>query len=159
MGLVAGTLFWQQGDNPNSVIAILFQSMFFSCVGAMVLITKQFPARSIYYKHQDANFFPTWTYVVGRSVASVPTALLDAVGYGTIIYWFVGLAWDDGANISSYFMFMFLILLTALTTGLFFSIFTGVVKVVTIAQSCMSITAILFVLFSGFTVQPDVIPK
>lgn len=83
MGTVVGTLFFQQSDAPNNVVAVLFQSLFYSVVGAMTIVIKQFPERSIFYKQQDANFFPTWTYVVGRSVAAIPNAMIDAVGYGT----------------------------------------------------------------------------
>jgi ABC-type multidrug transport system ATPase subunit len=157
MGIVAGTLFWQS-DSPNSIVSILFQSMFYSCVGAMTSIVKQFAERPIFYKQQDANFFPTWTYVVGRSVASVPTSLIDSVGYGTIIFWFVGLAHNDGATVGNYFMFLLLLFVVSLTAVFFFSVFSASVSVVTIAQPCQAITMLAFILFSGFTVQPDVIP-
>jgi ABC-2 type transporter len=83
IGILAGTLFWQAQD-ANSIIAILFQSMFYACVAQMGAITRQFPDRSIYYKQQDANFFPTWSYVLGRSIASIPIAVIDAIGYGTV---------------------------------------------------------------------------
>jgi hypothetical protein len=57
MGIVAGTVFWQQSDDPQSVMGILFQSMFFVSVGAMLKVPGQFEPRSIFYKQQDANFF------------------------------------------------------------------------------------------------------
>lgn len=125
----------------------------------MTNIVRQFPDRSIFYKHQDAQFFPTWAYVFGRSMASTPIAFTDAICYGTVIYFFVGLAYNDGANISSYFMFLLLLFATSLTTGLFFSMYSALVRVVTIAQAAMALTAVVFVLFSGFTVQPNVIPN
>ena len=62
----------------------------------MTAVVKQFPDRSTFYKQQDANFFPTWTFVAGRSIAAVPNALIDAVFYGTMIYFLVGLAVDEG---------------------------------------------------------------
>jgi ABC-type multidrug transport system permease subunit len=124
----------------------------------MTSIVKQFAERPIFYKQQDANFFPTWTYVVGRSVASVPTSLIDSVGYGTIIFWFVGLAHNDGATVGNYFIFLLLLFVVSLTAVFFFSVFSASVSVVTIAQPCQAITMLAFILFSGFTVQPDVIP-
>ena len=158
MGVVVGTLFFQASGNPTSVVSAIFQSLFFSIISAMTVIVKQFPTRSIFYKHQDANFFPTWTYVAGRSVAAIPTACIDAIGYGTMIYFLVGLAHDDGATIVSYFRFVLMLFAISLTSGLFFSILSSGVKSLTLAQAGMAIFAILFVLFSGFTVQPDVIP-
>ena len=132
--------------------------MFYACVAQMNSVTKQFPNRSIYYKHQDANFFPTWCYVLGQSIASIPVAITDALGYGTLIYFCVGLAINDGAGPGNYFFFLVLLFVISLTTGLFFMIFSSAVRVVTIAQATMAITAVLFVVFCGFTVQPDVIP-
>lgn len=145
VGIVAGTLFWQT-ESVNSIISILFQSMFYACVAQMTAVVKQFPSRSIYYKQADANFFPTVTYVAGRSLASIPTACIDAIGYGTVIYFFVGLAYNDGASIANYFVFLLLVFSLSLSTGLFFSMYSAMVREVTIAQACMAITAVLFVL-------------
>ena len=55
-------------------------------------------------------------------------------------------------------MFLLITFSLSLTTGLFFSVYSATVRVVTTAQALMALTAIVFVLFSGFTVQPDVIP-
>jgi hypothetical protein len=86
-----GTLFWQSSDTPNSIVGVLFQSLLFVVIGAMTTVIKQFPNRSIFYKHQDANFFPTWTYVMGRSAASLPYAIADAVIYGKLFLLLLGL--------------------------------------------------------------------
>jgi hypothetical protein len=156
MGIVAGTVFWQQSNDPQSVMGILFQSMFFVSVGAMLKVPAQFEPRSIFYKQQDANFFPTWTFVAGRSLAGFPTSLIDGLLYGSIIYWFVGLSSSDGP--AAYFVFVLLIICGSMTAGLVFSIFSATVKDKPTAQACMSVSIVLLVLFSGFTVQPDVIP-
>ena len=71
---------------------------------------------------------------------------------------FVGLAVNDGASIANYFIFLLLLFTISLTTGLFFMIYSASVRVVTIAQAAMALTAVGFVVFCGFTVQPDVIP-
>jgi hypothetical protein len=157
MGIVAGTVFWQQNDDPTSVMGIIFQSMFFVSVGAMLKIPAQFEPRSIYYKQQDADFYPTWAFVAGRSLAGFPTSLIDGVLYGSIIYWFVGLSSSDGP--AAYFIFVLLVIVSSMTAGLVFSIFSATVKDKSTAQACMSVCVVLLVLFSGFTVQPDVIPE
>lgn len=153
-----GTLFFQQSDTPNSVVAVLFQSLFYCIVGAMTVIIKQFPDRGVFYKQQDANFYPTWTYVVGRSVAAIPNAVIDAIAYGSMIYFLVGLAHNDGATIGHYFRFLLVMFSISLVSGLFFSMYSASLRSLTVAQAAMAITAVVFVLFSGFTVQPDVIP-
>lgn len=160
MGIICGTVFWQQGWNPQSISGLLFQNLFFVALGAMMKVPAQFETRSIYYKQQDGNFFPTWTYVLGRSLAGIPTALTDCILFGTIIYWFVGLANPrDGASVANYFVFILLVFVTSLGTGLIFSVFSAMVKDRPTSQACMTLMVVILVLFSGFTVQPDLIPN
>jgi len=159
MGLIAGTVFWQAWEDTTSVLGILFQSMFFISLGAILKVAPQYPVRGILYKHQDANFFPTWTYVVGRSLATVPPSIIDGLLYGTIIYWFVGLAWDDGASFGNYIMFVVITTMASVGIGLLFSIFPAITKDRSAGQAFMTVSIVLLILFSGFTVQPSVIPR
>ncbi|CAB9509295.1 Pleiotropic ABC efflux transporter of multiple drugs CDR1 [Seminavis robusta] len=158
MGTVAGTLFWQ-ADEPQSIMGILFQSMFFCSLGSMLMVGEQFFPRAIFYKHQDANLFPSWTFVIGRSLATIPNALCDGVIYGSLTYWFVGLAQPrDGGSVANYFIYLLLLFCISLSASLLFSVFSSVVRDRTIAQAAMAVSMVMLVLFSGFTVQPDVIP-
>ena len=63
MGIVVGTLYFQS-SSPQDLVGAIFQTMFFSAIGAMSPVMAQFPARSIFYKQQDAHFFPTWTVCI-----------------------------------------------------------------------------------------------
>jgi hypothetical protein len=38
----------------------------------MTAAPEQLVDRSIFYKHQDADFYPTCSYVLGRSIALIP---------------------------------------------------------------------------------------
>ena len=127
-------------------------------MGAMLKVAPQIDVRGVFYKQQDANFFPTSSFVIGRSIAALPTSIIDALFYGTVIYWFTGLAYNEGASAANFFVFLLLVLVTAYSSGLMFSIFSAIIKDRPTAQACMSITVVVLVLFSGFTVQPDVIP-
>lgn len=158
MGTIVGTVFYQQSSDPRTVLSALFQSLFYCLIGAMILVRNQFFDRPVFYKQQDARFFPSWSYVLGSSLASIPNALFDALGYGSFIFWLVGLAYNDGASIANYFTFILLLFITSLTSGLIFSLFSASVKNITTAQACMAILALVLILFSGYTVQPDVIP-
>jgi ABC-type multidrug transport system permease subunit len=133
--------------------------MLINALGAMLFVVKQFPLRSIFYKQQDANFYPTWTYVVGRSVATIPSALIDSLLYGSIVFFFAGLAFNDGASFANYIIFLLSLFVLSLTTGLFFSMYSAALRDINIAQAAMALSVIVLVLFSGFTVQPDVIPE
>jgi ABC-type multidrug transport system permease subunit len=132
--------------------------MLINALGAMLFVVKQFPLRSIFYKQQDANFYPTWTYVVGRSVATIPSAAIDSFLYGSIVFFFAGLAFNDGASFANYIVFLLSLFVLSLTTGLFFSMYSAALRDINIAQAAMALSVIVLVLFSGFTVQPDVIP-
>jgi hypothetical protein len=153
MGLITGTLFWQAWEESSSVLGILFQSMFFISLGAMLKIAPQYAVRGIVYKQQDAKFYPTWSYVVGRSLASVPSSVIDGVLYGTIVYWFVGLAFNDGASIANYIMFVFITMVASISIGLLFSIFSAITTDRSSGQAMMSISIVFLILFSGFTVR------
>jgi len=52
MGTIVGTLFFQSTGTPSNVLSVSFQSMFYAAVGSMVLVVRQFPDRSIFYKQQ-----------------------------------------------------------------------------------------------------------
>ena len=92
-------------------MGVVFQCVFFISMGAMLKVAPQIDTRGIFYKEQDANFYPTWTYVLARSLAGLPTSIQDALVYGSFIYWFAGFAPSAGC----YFMFLLLTLLCAFT--------------------------------------------
>jgi ABC-type multidrug transport system ATPase subunit/ABC-type multidrug transport system permease subunit len=153
MGLVVGTVFWQT-DDPQTVMGVIFQSVFFISMGSMLKVAPQITSRGIFYKEQDANFYPTWIYVLARALAGIPTSLQDSLIYGSLIYWFSGFV----PTAQNYFVFLLLVLLCAFACGLMFSIFSATIKDRPTAQACMSITLVVMIVFSGFTVQPDIIP-
>jgi ABC-2 type transporter len=157
MGLITGSLFWQGWEETSSVLGILFQSMFFISLGAMLKIAPQYAVRGVLYKQQDANFFPTWTFVFGRSLASIPSSIIDGLLYGTIVYWFVGLAHNDGASFANYIIFVLITTTGSIGIGLLFSIFSGITKDRSSGQAFMSVAIVFLILFSGFTVRTPTI--
>ena len=91
---------------------------------------------------------------MARALAGLPTSLQDSLVYGSFIYWMSGFA----PTVENYLLFLVLTLLCAFTCGLMFSIFSATIRDRPSAQAAMSIAIVIMVLFSGFTVQPDVIP-
>jgi hypothetical protein len=157
MGIIAGTVFWQGWEEVSSVLGILFQSMLFISIGAMMKVPPQYAVRGVLYKHQDANFFPTWTFVLGRSIASIPASIIDGLVYGTIVYWCVGLAHNNGASFLNYLMFIMITMVSSSGIGLMFSIYSAITKDKSTGQACLSISFVLLILFSGFTVREVII--
>lgn len=96
---------------------------------------------------------------MARSIAAIPIGLIDALYFGSFIYFLVGLALNQGdASVANYFLFMLILFISSWTSGLFFSIYSSCIQTVTSAQALLAVTLILMLLFCGFTVQPDVIP-
>lgn len=58
MGLVVGTTFFQI-DDPQTFMGVVFQCVFFVSMGAMLKVAPQIDVRGVFYKEQDANFYPT----------------------------------------------------------------------------------------------------
>lgn len=159
MALIVGTVFWQVGNTPSSMVGVVYQSLFFLSLGGLQKVTPQVQSRGVFYRHQDANMFPTWTFVLGRSIAYLPSSLLDALSYGVIVFFFSGMAYNDGATVANFFIFLLLVLLSAYTTILVFSILSATSPDSSTAMSTAVLCLILMTIFSGFTVQPDVIPN
>ena len=84
----------------------------------------------------------------------VPSSLQDALIYGSIVYWFSGYV-PLAAN---YFVYILLLLLCAFSCNVMFSIFSAKVKDRPAALAAMSVSVVVLILFSGYTVQPTVIP-
>jgi hypothetical protein len=90
---------------------------------------------------------------------AIPSAVIDSLLYGTIVYFFAGLAYNEGASVVNYIMFVLSLFVMALTSGLFFSMYSAVLGDIATAQAAMAVTVNFQVIFSGFIVQPDVIPE
>jgi len=159
MGLVIGTVFYKQGDNPYSGIGVLFQTLMFLSLGTLVFVLTQVDNRAIVYKHQDLNFYPTWIFVLGRFLALIPAVTLDIIFYGTVVFFLSGMAYDDGASFWNFLIFLLLLFLNAIATVTLFSVYSAISKDRTTAISVMTLSILLMILFSGFTVQPLVIPS
>ena len=138
MGVIVGTVFWQTPAS-SAIFGVLFQTLLMMTLGAMLATPQQVDKRSIFYKHQDGNFFPTWTFVVGRSLAQLPQAFIDSMLYGTIVYFFVGLSYSDGATIANYFVFELLILATTYGATLIFAVFSSALRDKAACQAGMAV--------------------
>ena len=59
-------------------------------LGAMTSSPEKLNDRAIFYKHDDTNFYPALSYVIGQALASIPQMLIDVLIFGTFVYWLVG---------------------------------------------------------------------
>jgi len=102
---------------------------------AMGITFKQFQTRPIFYKQVDAGFFPAWTYAVARNVSSSANALLDSIVYGTMVYFLAGFAYNDGASVGNFFIFLLLLYTSTFAFGVIFGCFSAGVRAFSTAKA------------------------
>lgn len=124
-GIIAGTLFLGAASNPANLGGLMFQTMFSFNLYTMGIAFKQFQVRPIFYKERDSTFYPAWTYAVARNVSSSANALMDSVIYGTMVYFLAGFAYNDGASIGNFFMFLLLLFTSTFASGIIFGLFSA----------------------------------
>ena len=73
----------------SSFFGILFQGNLFIMLGAMASAPEKLNDREIFYKHDDSNFYPAGSYVIGQALALVPQMMIDVLIFGCIVYWMV----------------------------------------------------------------------
>lgn len=154
MGVSVGGVFWNT-DSVVSIFGVLFQGMLFIMLGAMTSAPSQMADRIIYYKHADANFFPTFSYVIGRSIALIPQATMDCVIFGSILYWMVRL--EESAK--NFFIFLAILIVFNIVMNQMLSVFAAISPTKGVLQGCSAFILLLLILFCGFIVNPDVIPN
>ena len=154
MGVSVGGVFFQT-TSITGIYGVCFQVMLFIMLGAMVSAPALVDSRVIYYKHADANLYSAFPYVIANAAALIPQAFTDVMIFGTIIYWMVGLA----ATAHNFFTFIAILFVFSVTMNQMLTVITTFAKTKTEAQGYSAVILLFLVLFCGFIVNPDVIPK
>lgn len=89
MGLSVGFVFLNT-DISSSFFGVLFQGNLFIMLGAMTGAPGKLDDRTVFYKHNDSNFYPALSYIIGQALALIPQMLIDVLLFGTFVYWMVG---------------------------------------------------------------------
>jgi hypothetical protein len=82
-------------------------------------------------------------------------SLIDVSIFGTIIYFMVGFV----RSASNFFIYLMVLFVFSLAMNSTFSIFTSIAKSKTAVQAMSACVLLFLILFSGFIVNPDVIPS
>ena len=80
---------------------------------------------------------------------------MDVLIFGSIIYWMVGFV----AKATNFFIFIAVLFVFSIVMNQMLSIFAAVSKTKTAVQGLSACVLLFLVLFSGFIVNPDVIPS
>ncbi|EEY55297.1 ATP-binding Cassette (ABC) Superfamily [Phytophthora infestans T30-4] len=91
LGLLHGSTFYQFDDvNSQVVMGIAFVTINFVATNHMSLIPVAMGMRDVLYKQRGANFFRVSSYVIARFVSYTPVGLMEALVFGSFMYWMCG---------------------------------------------------------------------
>jgi ABC-type microcin C transport system permease subunit YejE len=75
-------------DGLKGLIFFVIAHLAFGALGA---IPGFFAEREIFYYQRSAKYYSTFPYFASVILLDIPTAVLEAALFGTIIYWMAGL--------------------------------------------------------------------
>jgi ABC-type multidrug transport system permease subunit len=152
VGIIAGTLFVKiKTTDTGTMAGFLFYVCLFSVLTSFAIIPLSFAQKAVYYKHQDALFYPTSAFVLSQTIVLYPLQIVECFLFDSLMYWIAGCASDE--NGSRFFTFILLTLVFAINIAQFFRLIATVMPDVGSAGSMCGVFVILMVLFSGF-IQP-----
>ena len=154
-------------------------------LGAMTSSPEKLDDRAIFYKHDDTNFYPALSYVIGQALASIPQMLIDVLLFGTFVYWLVGFVvsakgfllvglrlfilfsiWCTYSHfdclrretITGRLQYLALFFSFNFTCGQMFGVLASIAPSKSAVQAGGAFLLLLNVFFCGFIVSPTVIP-
>lgn len=152
VGAIAGSVFNNIGTTDfNTMNGFLFFITFSTAISNISAVPIIYAQKSVFYKQQDAGFFPTITFVVSQALAFVPLQLIESILFGTIVYWAADLSDDErGSRFLTYVLLNFVF---AVCFSQIFRLISTIFADMTTALPLGGIFIVMNVLFSGF-IQP-----
>lgn len=152
VGAIAGSVFNNISTTDfNTMNGFLFFITFSTAISNISAVPVIYGQKSVFYKQQDAGFFPTITFVVSQALAFVPLQLIESILFGTIVYWSAALSDDErGSRFLTYVLLNFIF---AVCFSQIFRLISTIFADMTTALPLGGIFIVMNVLFSGF-IQP-----
>ena len=164
MALLVGLFFYEIGkdvEKSESLIGVFFHSVRYIALNAAREVIPQLDLGPIVQKQHNSNFFPMYTYILGRSLALVPLFFLDALMYGVPVYFMCCIGFDAIDRIGNLMTFIGILFISGYTVFVYLGIFSaGIRNDKSLIIATMAVQFFVMVLTSGYTVQFDSIqPK
>ncbi|GBG64535.1 hypothetical protein CBR_g45231 [Chara braunii] len=159
MGLVVGSLFWNLGTDQKSIqdrMGVLFffgTSISFSA-NQQALST--FPLElAIVNRERVAGLYSASAYYPAKVLADIPFKMIPVINSSLIIYWMVGFQ----RNAGTFFVLIGIVALTFTTMYGVGLLVSSLAPTPRIALDMGTMTMVTFILFSGFYLNLESIPK
>lgn len=154
-GLLDSSTFFQFDPTQISVvIGTIYYAVIFFSISQVSQIPQYLAERAVFYKQRDASFFSTPTYVVAMAMSQVPMALVEAVVFGSLLYWISGFA----SSVSAFLIFLATLTLQSLFMAMWFFLVAAVAPDAGAALSIGMVSMLVFSVFAGFIVTESNIP-
>ena len=155
-----GTLFYQLSLDQKAAtsrISFIYFVARFSLFSGNLKLPGVFGSRVMLAREAGCGMYSRLVYAAARSVADLPWILLEMLFFTTIVYWTAGMS-DARAGGLYGLMYVVLVIDRILSIG-FIELMGALTPTIELAQSLQTAVNMLFMLFSGFFIAVDAIPR
>ena len=157
---LVGTLFVQLGHaqvDASNRIAAVFMSVMYCVFSAPVKAPARYAARPVYFREHGSRMYSAFSYWLARLIGDVPTIVAEITSFCLIAYFAAGLTL---ASHGTHFALFLAVLLVVRVMGLMWNeTVTGYFADPAAGTALFAVTVIFCMLFSGFLIQHDSIPR